>query len=49
MKETTIHKPTVAVIGGGISGLSAAFWLMQEGIDTIVIKQSRRAGGLIRI
>ena len=48
MKETTIHKPTVAVIGGGISGLSAAFWLMQEGIDTIVIEQSHRAGGVIR-
>ncbi len=48
MKEATTHKPTVAVIGGGISGLSAAFWLHQNAMDPIVLEQTGRAGGVIR-
>lgn len=38
----------VIVIGGGISGLSTAFWLKQKGIDVRVLERSSRGGGLIR-
>ncbi|MBE9502727.1 MAG: protoporphyrinogen oxidase [Proteobacteria bacterium] len=41
-------KPKVIVIGGGISGLSSAFWLMQKGIDVQLLERDSRAGGLIR-
>lgn len=42
------NKHSVIIIGGGISGLSAAFWLKQEGIDSILLEREERAGGLIR-
>jgi len=42
------HKPVVAVIGGGMSGLSVAFWLLQNNIEVIVLEQTDRPGGLIR-
>ncbi len=48
MKQAPTHKPMVAVIGGGISGLSAAFWLLQNNIDVIVLEQADRPGGVIR-
>lgn len=48
MKQVPSHKPVVAVIGGGISGLSAAFWLLQNNTDVIVLEQADRAGGVIR-
>ncbi|MES0371714.1 MAG: protoporphyrinogen oxidase, partial [Mariprofundaceae bacterium] len=38
----------VVVIGGGISGLSTAFWLQQEGVDVVVLERSDRVGGVIR-
>src|SRR3990172_485570 len=48
MKKVPAHKPMVAVIGGGISGLSAAFWLLQNNIDIFVLEQTDRPGGVIR-
>ena len=42
------HKPVVAVIGGGISGLSVAFWLLQHDVEVIVLEQTDRPGGLIK-
>lgn len=48
MKQAAVHKPTVVIIGGGISGLSAAFWLHQNGMDPIVLEQADRPGGVIR-
>lgn len=42
------HKPLVAVIGGGISGLSVAFWLLQNDVEVIVLEQTDRPGGLIK-
>lgn len=48
MDRAPAHKPAVAVIGGGISGLSVAFWLLQNGIDTIVLEQTHRPGGVIK-
>jgi oxygen-dependent protoporphyrinogen oxidase len=38
----------VIVIGGGISGLSTAFWLHDAGIDVTVLEASPRVGGVIR-
>src|SRR3990172_5460736 len=48
MKKVPTHKPVVAVIGAGISGLSAACWLLQNNIDIIVLEQADRPGGVIR-
>jgi len=39
---------SVAVIGGGITGLTAAFYLMQRGIPVTVYEASERVGGAIR-
>jgi len=38
----------VAVIGGGISGLSVAFWLHQQGCRVSVLEGNNRVGGIIR-
>lgn len=37
----------VLIIGGGISGLSSAWWLSQHGVGSIVLEQAGRSGGLI--
>jgi len=41
-------KQQVVVIGGGISGLSTAFWLQQSGINVTILERTRRVGGVIR-
>ena len=38
---------TVAVIGGGISGLAAAYQLHQQGTSFVLIEKSGQLGGLI--
>ncbi len=38
----------VLIIGGGISGLTAAYWLHKSGIDVTVLEKETRAGGSIR-
>lgn len=38
----------VAVIGGGISGLTAAYELVNRGVDCTLIEASERLGGVIR-
>ncbi len=38
----------VVIIGGGISGLSAAYYLQKQGFDVTLIEQSHRLGGLIQ-
>ena len=42
------QNPTVAIIGGGITGLSAAWYLQKVGISYIVIEKSDRLGGKIQ-
>ena len=37
----------IAVIGAGISGLSAAHWIAQAGHDVTIFEQSDRVGGSI--
>jgi oxygen-dependent protoporphyrinogen oxidase len=39
---------TIGILGGGISGLTAAYRLQQQGIDVRVLEASDRVGGMIR-
>ncbi|MBC8211408.1 MAG: protoporphyrinogen oxidase [Gammaproteobacteria bacterium] len=41
-----LHRDVV-IIGGGISGLSCAWWLARKGIRTTILEQADRTGGLI--
>lgn len=38
----------IIIIGGGISGLTTAYWLHREGYDVTVIEKENRPGGSIR-
>jgi oxygen-dependent protoporphyrinogen oxidase len=40
--------PDVIVIGGGISGLAAAYWLRQRGCNIVLLEQGERVGGVMR-
>jgi protoporphyrinogen/coproporphyrinogen III oxidase len=40
---------SVAVIGGGISGLAAAFLLRDSGLEVIVLEGSPRLGGKLAV
>ncbi len=46
MQSTTRHP--VAIVGGGIAGLSAAWHLQKAGIDYVLLEQDARLGGKIR-
>jgi protoporphyrinogen/coproporphyrinogen III oxidase len=39
---------STGIIGGGISGLSAAFWLKKKGFDVTLFEKSARAGGNVQ-
>ena len=39
---------TVVVVGGGISGLAAAYFLSQDGVAVTVIDSARELGGKLR-
>jgi oxygen-dependent protoporphyrinogen oxidase len=41
-------RPTVAVIGGGIAGLAAAWELSREAVHVVVLESSERLGGKLR-
>ncbi|HRA66262.1 MAG TPA: protoporphyrinogen oxidase [Caldilinea sp.] len=45
MKQTHLHP--VAIVGGGIAGLSAAWYLQKAGIDYVLLEQGERWGGKI--
>ncbi len=38
---------TVAVVGGGIAGLCAAYELVRAGAEVVVLESTRRAGGVM--
>ena len=42
------QKPSVAIVGGGITGLTAAFRLRQRNIAVTVYEAGDRVGGVIR-
>jgi oxygen-dependent protoporphyrinogen oxidase len=50
--ETSIDKEVAAqsviIVGGGVSGLSTAYFLGQHGIRSTIIEKSKRLGGLIQ-
>ncbi len=41
-----MSKPTVAIIGGGFTGLTAALQLLDQGVRPIVLEQDNQPGGL---
>ncbi len=45
--KKTIKKDTV-IIGAGITGLTAAYYLKKKEIDLLVLEEQERAGGVIR-
>jgi oxygen-dependent protoporphyrinogen oxidase len=42
-------RPVVAVVGGGIAGLAAAFFLREAQVDVIVLEGSARLGGKLAV
>ena len=46
---TTGTTPHVVVIGGGIAGLAAAFFLRDRGLDVTVLEGSPRLGGKLAV
>lgn len=40
-------RPSVAIVGGGILGLTAAYRLLQDGVDVAVYERSTDLGGLV--
>ena len=38
----------VAVVGAGMSGLAAAFWLSRAGVDVRIFEREATAGGTMR-
>ncbi|MCP4285111.1 MAG: protoporphyrinogen oxidase [Gammaproteobacteria bacterium] len=42
-----MNEAEVLIVGGGISGLSTAWWLAQQGVEVEVWEASERAGGKI--
>ncbi|MDR2911191.1 MAG: protoporphyrinogen oxidase [Bacteroidales bacterium] len=42
------HNPKVAIVGAGLTGLTAAFYLLKSGIDTHIFEKTGRAGGVIK-
>ncbi|MEE9262872.1 MAG: FAD-dependent oxidoreductase, partial [Vicinamibacteria bacterium] len=43
-----MKRPSVVVVGGGITGLAAAYTLARKSIDFLLIEKTRRLGGTIR-
>lgn len=45
MSSSEVHRTSVIIIGGGLSGLSAAKLLTEQGVDVIVLEARERVGG----
>ena len=48
MNRPPAGAPTVAVVGGGIGGLTAAWHLLEAGLSPCVLEASHEVGGLVR-
>ncbi len=44
----TSHLYDVVIIGGGVSGLSAAKYLGEQGVDLVLLEATERLGGRTR-
>jgi oxygen-dependent protoporphyrinogen oxidase len=42
-----VTRPSIAIIGGGISGLAAAYELAQRGVPFVLYERARRLGGVV--
>ena len=38
----------IIIIGGGISGLTIAYWFQKYGLDVTILEKEKRPGGSIR-
>ncbi len=47
--ERTNARPHVVIVGGGISGLAAAFFLRDEAVRVTVLEGSPRLGGKLAV
>ena len=47
--ERTNAQPHVVIVGGGISGLAAAFFLRDEAVRVTVLEGSPRLGGKLSV
>ncbi len=47
MREATDRR-TVAIIGAGISGLCAAYWLKNQGVNVLVLEKDSAVGGTMK-
>jgi protoporphyrinogen/coproporphyrinogen III oxidase len=48
-RVTSPSRPAVAIVGGGIAGLAAAFFLRDRGLDVTVLEGSPRLGGKLAV
>ncbi len=48
-RESGAHPPRVAIIGGGIAGLAAAWFLRESGLAVTVLEGSARTGGKLSV
>src|SRR6202000_860489 len=48
-REPTKGRPSVVIVGGGISGLAAAFFLRDEAVRVTVLEGSPRLGGKLSV
>jgi protoporphyrinogen oxidase len=42
-----VTRPSIAIIGGGISGLAAAYELAQRGVAFVLYERAPRLGGVV--
>lgn len=47
--NTTTKIPTIAIIGAGPAGLSAALWLKQLNFKPVIIEKNASAGGMLNV
>src|SRR5688572_24555881 len=48
MTDTSLETVDVAIVGGGVSGLSAAYELRKRKRSVVVLEREQRAGGIIQ-
>jgi oxygen-dependent protoporphyrinogen oxidase len=48
VSAASLSKPSVVIVGGGVSGLATAYYLAQSGLHSTIVEKSSRLGGLIK-